>query len=114
MAFSRSVSTRAPGSNGSCSADGHRATLNPQGWFTGVPQVRSLASLESTGRSGRSASRTTAACSPARYPHSERHHWKRREMVVAPWPTFPPPLVSKRTVGTALTSQQRGAGPSGN
>ena len=29
MAFSRSVSTRAPGSNGSCSADGHRATLNP-------------------------------------------------------------------------------------
>ena len=30
MAFSRSVSTRAPGSNGSCSADGHRATLNPQ------------------------------------------------------------------------------------
>ena len=29
VAFSRSVSTRAPGSNGSCSADGHRATLNP-------------------------------------------------------------------------------------
>ena len=103
-----------PSANGSCSADGHRATLNPARLVTGVPQVSSLASLASTGRSGRSASRTTAACSPTRYPHSERHHWKRREMVVAPWPTFPPPLASKRTVGTALTCQQRGAGPSGN
>ena len=44
LAFSRSVSTRAPGSNGSCSADGHRATLNPARLVTGVPQVRSPAS----------------------------------------------------------------------
>ena len=140
-----------------------RGRPHPQGWFTGVPQVSSPASLESTvpcpglrvatvprdqehdqerhedrdggkedghqsppyfddrgpgvrahpgstpiavgreplfteapARSASSASRTTAACSPARYPHSERHHWKRREMVVAPWPTFPPPLASKR------------------
>ena len=47
VAFSRSVSTRAPGSNGSCSArwaPGPPST--PQGWFTGVPQVSSPASLE--------------------------------------------------------------------
>ena len=139
-----------------------RGRPHPQGWFTGVPQVSSPASLESTvpcpglrvatvprdqehdqerhedrdggkedghqsppylddrgpgvrahpgstpiavgreplfteapARSASSASRTTAACSPARYPHSERHHWKRREMVVAPWFTFPPPPAFK-------------------
>ena len=31
----------------------------------------------------------------------------------APWPTFPPQLASKRTIGPALRWQQRETGPSG-
>ena len=52
-----------------------RGRPTPAGWIAGVHQVSSPASLEPTGRSGRRASRTTAACSPARNPPSRSDHY---------------------------------------